>query len=745
MNFRNPSWIRSVSLDLRGCAYIGITFIFGFMLQGGIPFAGLTTLGQLVAVIGYPISFLNEGGMTLYAVNMGYPGFAPMSTLLAPALVMELFLACRLAAQDAFNLTFLLWYFFGYVGAYGIARRSGIDADNSALLTLLWMSFPIVWNSSRFSHLHFGMVLLPFLFYLCIRCLDGAFNERRGNFWLYPAATLLAVFTDGYAFMLFAVGSGIILMHQAMTQKDLRLNIFKTIFPLYFVSFAVAYAAYAIYIGKSEYNPAPIDFFRGWAVDLVFLVRPSQGVHWFWDSVGLSTLRSEISLFGDESVWISSFVLPMALVGAIVYWVSKREFPLAGAMAMVALFGLYMAMGPSLKVGVTKAPEMGVMMPTNDALIATGNAFLSEKVPGFKSMRASYRWIALCFFGLWGIFLGYLATQRNKYLFSNKIILIALIVLFIPNIGGVVAEKNGYYTQFIEMNENLVPELKGDLTRGEIVAFLPWGNDFIVNYLAAEVGVKAYNIGGDKNVDVAKTSWPQSLRELSIGDLNSYFAARTMKFMTSSEVDAVIIPYFDMLWAAHVWPYPQKRLEELMLIIQELKDLECVDIVERSHYSVVRLKKKFSSAVGRKELWDRISMKYCLSGECIRNRQIGSAASSQVGLLKNGQLVTTGKVGYLHFGPYLPLKGGDYILNIHGTAMVVNEAWADVVSQKGQFLHGKFKIPASGSADGNLLANQPVHIAESVEDVEIRIKVGADDQLILSGYELLPQIEKSRP
>lgn len=730
---------------LKGGMYIGITFIFGLVLQGSIPFTGLTTLGQLVAVVGYPISFLNDGGTMLYATNMGYPSLASMSTLLAPALMMEVFLACRFAAQDAFNFTFLLWYLLGYLGAYGMARRSGIEVGNSALLALLWMSFPMVWNSSGYSHLHFGMVLLPFLFHLCIRCMDIAVDGRLRSLWLYPVATLLAVFTDGYAFMFFAVGSSILLVHQVATRRDSRAQFLKVILPLHAASFAAAYAAFAVYIGKSEYTSAPLDFFRGWAVDLAFLVRPSQGVHWFWDSIGFSVPRSGVSLFGDASVWISSFVLPMALVGAVVYWRARKGFALAGAMALVALFGLYMAMGPSVKMDVTKAPEMGVMMPASDALISTGNAFLSEKVPGFRSMRASYRWIALCFLGLWGIFLGYIATKGNKDSISGKIIIVVLIVLFVPDIGGVIEKKTDYYRQFLEMKEDLIPGLNNDLSRGEIVAFLPWGNDFIVNYLAAETGVKAYNVGGDKNVDAVAIGWPQSLRELSKRNLNSYYAARVLKFMASSEVDAVIIPYFDMLWAAHNWPYPLKNLEELRLVLHDLKELGYVDVVERDYYSVVRLKNNFSAAEGRKELFAHISLKYCLSPDCIRKKELDSATFFQTGVLKDGRLTTTGQAGYLHFGPYLPLKGGNYFLNVYGSAGLVKEAWADVVSQKGRVLHGRFSIPPSGRAAGSLLANQPVHIAESVEDVEIRVKVGADDQLVLSGYELFPQIEKRGP
>ncbi|MGE8317172.1 MAG: hypothetical protein ACN6O3_00410 [Comamonas sp.] len=725
--------------------YLSLTFALGAILQGAIPFLSLTTLGQAVVVVGYPISFINDGGLTLYATNMGYPSLAPMSTMLAPGLVMELFLLCGFTAQNAFTASFILWYSLGYWGAYKLARTNGVKTEISALLALLWMAFPIVWNSSRYSHLHFGLVLLPFLFFSCIKAIDSIKSKNFQALLLYPLTALLAVFTDGYTFMFFAIGSSIILLHQVWAMKEIRIGIIKKILPLHAFSFAIAYTAYAVYIGKTAYNPAPLDFFRGWGVDLLFLAQPSLGVHWLWDTLGLSTSRTEAHLFGDESVWISSFCLPLIIAGGIAYWKSRKTFVFAGAMLLLAIFGAYMALGPSIKLDATRAAELGRSMPAELALGSTGNAFLSEYIPGFKSMRASYRWIALCFFGLWGLLVGYFYITRHKNHAINKLLLVILIVLFIPNISTHTQEKINNYIGFSGIDDDLVQELKKDVIPGEIVAFLPWNNDFIMNYLAPKLDIKSYNVGGDKNVDTAYKKWPPSLRLLSANSWNDQYSLNTLLFLATENVDAVIFPYFDMLEAAHAWPSPPIYQERVTQVFQELEDSGYVTVINKNNYSVARLKSEFSSSIAKKALAKDIASKYCLSPICIRASGFTTETPKQVGTVIDGKLASNGLSGFLHFGPYAPLQAGDYVLHIFGTVANASEVWVDVVSRKGSVNHGKFMIKQPTGFQENLLIAAPIHLPQPVNDIEVRMYVGAESKIVLNSYELRPASKDTQP
>lgn len=68
-----------------------------------------------------------------------------------------------------------------------------------------------------------------------------------------------------------------------------------------------------------------------------------------------------------------------------------------------------MALGPYLKINSIKPEQMQInsphqqsaLMPAELAILPTGNAWVSESIPGFNVIRASYRWSALGIFALW--------------------------------------------------------------------------------------------------------------------------------------------------------------------------------------------------------------------------------------------------------------------------------------------------------------------------------------------------------
>ena len=106
---------------------------------------------------------------------------------------------------------------------------------------------------------------------------------------------------------------------------------------------------------------------------------------------------------------------------------------------------------------------------------------------------------------------------------------------------------------FNEIDTTLVHALRKYIPDGGVVAFIPRRNDFFANYLAPAAGFKTLNIGGDKNIALASNAWNSNFKNLA-HDLSSENLDVALELLQNDEVDYLIIPLFDMLWAAHYWP-----------------------------------------------------------------------------------------------------------------------------------------------------------------------------------------------
>lgn len=110
----------------------------------------------------------------------------------------------------------------------------------------------------------------------------------------------------------------------------------------------------------------------------------------------------------------------------------------------------------------------------------------------------------------------------------------------------------------------------------------------------------------------------------------------------------------------------------------------------------------------------------------------------QVGQMTNEGLKSDGRAGFLSFGPYSPMKAGEYRLVVKGSASAVDSAWVDVVSQKGTVQHAKFPLAVTTEGVSGVLADGLVRLEAPVDDLEVRVYVGAQDRVQLEGYELTP-------
>lgn len=538
---------------------------------GAIPWMSLPTLGQALWASGFAQSYANSGWFSIYATDFGLPTPAPISFGL-PATFVQAFLirAFGIAAVDAYTLTAILYLALALHGAAAMARLLGASFFSSIAAGLLWLSLPLVWNHVSYSMLALGFALLPF--YLFCACRLLAPSDPLGevlNVARFFLACVIAIFMDGYTFMMFLGATALVWLGTVWSDSLRRKRTLAFVLPCMAAAVSFAYFLYVSFIGQHQYVTSPLNFFRGWGVDVTMLLWPTREVHWLWDSLGLSVVRNEEMFWGDGSVWITTFLAPLLLSGLCGYAVARRH-PKAIALLGMALVGLYLALGPSLKIDSTKqvdgisAADSGPLMPERYALGPTGSEWLFVNLPGFRDMRAAYRWAGLGALGLWGLTVLLLVRLGGRHPATACVLALLLIAAFLPPLPRTLRTAFGYRAQANALDAALGAELRQIAGRHGNVFFAPYGNDFIVNYLAATNQFVSHNIGGDKNMEMAQKTWSKPRLTLSPHNLNSpQFVNDMRSLLLTGATDVVVMPYFDTLWSAHRWPPSSQLMRSL--------------------------------------------------------------------------------------------------------------------------------------------------------------------------------------
>lgn len=447
---------------------------------------------------------------------------------------------------------------------------------------LVWCTLPIIWVHQGFSAVATGMVILPFTLLFAFRISHG--DTRLVTCASFVGACLIAVFMDGYTFMMMAVASVLTVAWQSFRDRPGGGHGLRR-----FVAIACglggAYVTYALYQGRADFGGYPIEFFRAYGVNVEFFFTPTKGVMALPDLIGWGKDRAASMYFGDPSVYLGTFA--GALIGLAAFAVlTRRVKPEHRTLfALIAVFAFWMALGPTLKLFTHRPDGLDNMMPAEYGWFSTGNGWLMN-LPGFASMRATYRWSALAFFACWALVVSLIASGRLS-MRARAGLLLGLFAFNIP-----VPSQFSIYMTSKDSVEAMVAEVSSWRTNfrsGELVAFLPYGNDFLANVAANELDVRTYNIGGDKNQQAAQQSWPAEMSVFPFGQQGQDFAKNVQALLDSGKVDAVVFPYFDMLWAPHFWPaIADDDKNDLEPIARLIDALPGYDVVYAPHYALIR-------------------------------------------------------------------------------------------------------------------------------------------------------------
>ncbi|WP_322081995.1 hypothetical protein [Burkholderia sp. BCC1972] len=555
------------------------------VVYGAVPFVALPTLGQALWVSSFAQSFANSGWPSIFAHQFGLPAPAPIAFGLSGAFVESALLAAtRLNPADAYSATMLLFLALALWGASGYASALGAPARYALALAVVWATMPVVWAHSGYSMLSIGIALLPLYLWTTHRLCNAIDTNGSRTIAMLGmtlvAVACLAVFTDGYTFVMFAFGALVQYAGRIAQPGGRRIRRLAVGVPLYAAGFGIAFVLYQQYVGTQSFAADPLSVFRGFGVDVTMLVRPTQGLLWLWDALRVSAPRSDAAYFGDASVWFTTFVSPVVIAGVAGLALTKDR-ACGVPLLVLGILATYLALGPSLKVDSVRpdadraAGNFQATMPPEYAIAPTGTAYLSTHVPGFKNMRASYRWSALTAFAFWALFILLITELSRRDKHNVAWLLLGLMLTSnLPNPDSrlVYSEVRHYERQvplhapldfrdqFAMLDRSIVADFRQDAPKDGITAFVPQGNDFLAAYLAATSDTRTYNVGGDKNVALAQTHWPASISTLFSSD-TAMLADNIEHVLTDRSANAVAISYVDLLWNAHRWPPSSAELD----------------------------------------------------------------------------------------------------------------------------------------------------------------------------------------
>jgi hypothetical protein len=527
-----------------------------------VPFLVVPTLAHVVWATSFAQSIANQGLLSFVSSNAGLPNGAPIAFGLPAVYPMAALIRIGIAAYDAYTLVFLAWFAGAYVGARMLANRLGASPGHAVLLAVLWLTTPMVWAHGQYSMLSLGFALLPTYLLATWTLLHRDVYLAHALAW-QVAAAVVAIFMDGYSFVMYAVAAGVVYAwHLIAMPPGTRRAPLASCAGLA-LAFCTAFILYRAFVGTSSFWVPPLELFRNFSVDVSFWLVPTRHVSWLADSLDLSVVRDMRDWYGDASVWETTFILPILLLAAAAAAIARKH-PRAIQWACLSIIclGLYLALGPSLRAWSPR-PSRDASFNLTEALArgSTGSAWFNQNMPALNNMRATYRWTVFAAFGAWllvAVIAGGSTDPRRRRWLAAGIMVVMLV--YIPEPLAHLHDAKVFRRMLRQLDKQTDAAYAGLFRPGERVVYLPHANEFVDAYLAARHGLLAYNVGGDKNVDLASPAWPLAMQREPAGIVTPTSLPDIHELLLQGAADVIVLPYYIEPLAAYLWPCPQESL-----------------------------------------------------------------------------------------------------------------------------------------------------------------------------------------
>jgi hypothetical protein len=592
-----------------------------FLIYGSIPYFSLGHLGIVEWQAGFAQS-LAIGDFLAYPSHMGYPAGAPIvfgaSFAYLQAILIKLF---GLNPIDSYGFVSIIFLSMAFYGAAKLTQRLGAGHALSYIFATAYLSSPFILLHNSYAALAYGMALLPAYALIASLSFERVLNSETSTLQKlayglsFALVVIFALFLEGYTYVMFAMLSMAFILPAYLAAKDIGSHKYKKLFHaglLYVASFGFAYLLMKLYIpALEELRLQSADVFRSMGLDLYFVLNPASDVFLLAKAIGYTVKYDALIHYGDASLAAASYLGISIITVTCGLLYSSISAPQRIIISVLLVASFFLSLGPSLKydsrrldINQAVRPDSAYSMPKEAAVFSFGIDHLYETVPGIKNMRATYRWHALTFFFIWFLSVSFFIRLRLE---GNSRWSFFLIAVFIfdrfPDVSLLVDNSRKFYTYVTTMTHDVIEGMAKYIQPGEIVYFWPSGNDFFVSYAAPLLKVRAYNVGGDKNMDIARASWPLELHNIENDECPTHILHN---LFNSGKLDVVVAPKFDMMWdVTRPWPLDENivRKHEQAFMESSLNNQE-FEIIDERYFYIIRNNPKYEikpseSIVGR--------------------------------------------------------------------------------------------------------------------------------------------------